>query len=179
MQFLVIPMDFQIPFVSVASLIWTIILSSIGGGTAPVSPSSIVAYETEEEYGEEIVTISRVESGPANKITDDVRLQDVTNALIPDPIVETVAEVAEAASNDVARLTTSGLAAGLLASAADEAAIGSAVGGLMGVEASVGVAIVSAAGAGLGFLAAANRNEDSMTMTDESTLIDDDSTMIE
>lgn len=174
LQFLVIPVDFQIPFVSAASLVWTVILSSIGGGsTAPQAPSSIVAYETEEEFGEEIVTVSPVDAGPVNEVTDEVLLQDVTNALLPDQLVETVGEVAEVASNDVAVLTTGGLAAGLLASAADEALIGEAVGGLIGAEAGVGVAIVAAASAGIGLLAATSfDNVDSLASN--ATYADED-----
>lgn len=45
--FLVLPVDYQIPFVCAASLCWTIILSSIGG-TPSVSQSNIVAYESVE-----------------------------------------------------------------------------------------------------------------------------------
>jgi hypothetical protein len=174
MQFLVIPSEFQIPFVSAASLVWTVILSSIGGGsTAPVAASSIVAYETEEQYGEEIVTISKVESGAANTITDDVLLQDVTRILIPETLVDAVQDVAselipdalvetaqEVVADDRAKLATGGLAAGLLVSAADEALIGAAVGGVLGAEAGVGVAVVAAVGAGLGLLAAGTNQQD-------------------
>jgi hypothetical protein len=167
-QFLLVPIDFQIPYVSAASLVWTIILSSIGGGsTAPTAPSSIVAYETEEEFGEEIVTISQVDPGPANQITDDVLLEDVTSALIPDQIAETVAEVGEVASNnDAAILTTGGLAAGLLASAADEALIGQAVAGLIGTETGVGVAIVAAASASIGLLSSTIGSNSTSTLED-------------
>ncbi|KAL3792633.1 hypothetical protein ACHAWO_003176 [Cyclotella atomus] len=166
-QFLLIPIDFQIPYVSAASLVWTVILSSIGGGSAaPAAPSSIVAYETEEEFGEEIVTISQVDPGPANEITDDVLLQDVTNALIPDQLAETVAEVGEVASNDAAILTTGGLAAGLFASAADEALIGQAVAGLIGSETDVGVALVAAASASIGLLSSTIRSNSTSTQDD-------------
>lgn len=47
-----------------------------------------------------------------------------------------------------------GLTVGLLASAADDAVIGSAVGAALGSQAQVGVAVVSAVGAGVGYLAA-------------------------
>ena len=169
-QFLAIPMDFQITFVSTASLVWTVILSTIGGGaTTPASPSTIVAYATEEELGEEIVTLSRVDPGPANEITDDVMLEDVTSALIPDQLLNSVTEAAEVASGDVAVLTTGGLAAGLLASAADGAVVGEAVGTLIGVETSVGVATVATAGAGLGLLTAMMANDDDKTLEKIST----------
>lgn len=173
-QFLVVPMDFQITFVSSASLVWTVILSSIGGGsTAPASPSTIVAYETEEKLGEEVVLLSRVDPGPVNEITDDVTLEDVTSALIPDQFANTMTEAAEMASSDVAVLTTGGLTVGLLASAADGAVIGEAVGALVGVETGVGVAAVATAGAGLGLFTAMlvdNDNEElDLTSNDKTT----------
>ena len=169
-QFLLVPMDFQIPFVSAASLIWTIVLSSIGGGsTAPTAPASIIAYETEDEFGEEIVMINKVESGPANTITDDVLLEDVTSALIPDNLIGGLGEVTEGASFDAAKLTTGGFAAGLIASAANEAIIGEAVGELVGAEVGVGVAVVAAAGAGIGLLAANLENDDTIPSNTTNT----------
>ena len=169
-QFLLVPMDFQIPFVSAASLIWTIVLSSIGGGsTAPTAPASIIAYETEDEFGEEIVTINKVESGPANTITDDVLLEDVTSALIPDNLIGSLGEATEGASFDAAKLTTGGFAAGLIASAANEAIIGEAVGELVGAEVGVGVAVVAAAGAGIGLLAANLENDDTIPSNTTNT----------
>jgi Mpv17 / PMP22 family len=166
LQFLVIPVDFQIPFVSAASLVWTIILSSIGSGTAaPSAASSIVVYDTlqtQDEFGEqEIVTVAKVEPGAANKITDDVLLEDVEKALFPELLREVV-------SDSRTQLATGGLATGLLAAAADEGAIGTAVGGAMagaqlgggdGGAASVGVAVVAVVGASLGLLAASSSNK--------------------
>jgi hypothetical protein len=157
LQFLVIPVDFQIPFVSAASLVWTIILSSIGSGsTAPSAASSIVVYDTqkEEEFGPEIVVVSKVETGAANKITDDVLLEDVEKALFPEKLREVVAD-------SRTQLATGGLATGLLAAAADEGVLGAAVGGAVagahgGDVAGVGVAVVAAVGAGLGLLAASS-----------------------
>eukprot|EP00978_Attheya_sp_CCMP212_P041098 scaffold231416_cov48-Attheya_sp.AAC.3 len=40
-QFLVLPPDFQIPFLCCASLCWTVILSSVGGGASTSAPSSL------------------------------------------------------------------------------------------------------------------------------------------
>jgi Mpv17 / PMP22 family len=136
LQFLVIPQDYQIPFLSAASLVWTVILSSIGSSAA--SPSSTVAYETTpgENDNDDIVLLLPVEVGAVNEITDNVRLDDV----IPDVPTQ---------------WATGGLTAGLLAAAADEASLGAVVGGLINAEESVGVALVAAVGAGAGYFAAA------------------------
>lgn len=153
LQFLCIPAEFQIPFLSAASLVWTVILSSIGSSSAPpVAPSQIVAYETvgETASGEEIVAVTQVDAGAANQITDDVTLEDVEK-LLP-----------EITGADA---VTGGLAAGavgLLGAAADEEAIGEALGTLFNAEVGVGVAVATGVatvvGAGVGLLAAAATN---------------------
>jgi Mpv17 / PMP22 family len=135
LQFLVIPQDYQIPFLSAASLVWTVILSSIGSAAAP---SQTVTYETTTGDGDDddIVVVLPVEVGAVNQITDQVRLEDV----LPDVPTQ---------------WASGGLTAGLLVAAADEASLGATVGGLINAEEAVGVALVSAVGAGLGYLAAA------------------------
>ena len=153
LQFLCIPAEFQIPFLSAASLVWTVILSSIGSSSAPpAAQSQIVAYETvgETASGEEIIAVTQVDAGAANQITDDVTLEDVEK-LLP-----------ELSSADA---VTSGLAAGavgLLGAAADEAAIGEALGAMINAEVGVGVAVATGVatfvGAGVSLLAAASAN---------------------
>ena len=173
LQFLLIPQDYQIPYISTASLIWTVILSSIGGGSKPVaSPSNIVAYETttiktlhhhttttttangttlaineeqeeKEEEEKEIVTVIPVEPDLADQITDRVRLEDIIH--VPN-VTNTV--------KSKAKWTTVGGAASLLASAAENGRIGAAVGGLLSAEAGIGVAVATVVGTGLSYAAA-------------------------
>ena len=161
-QFLLIPVDYQVPFVCIASLCWTIILSSIGGSSAqPASPSTIVAYEQQEtESGdsqEPLVTVMAVDAGPVNELTDEVLVQDVRDSLVPESIRDTVERVGEDVKDVLAipqvGASASGLAFGLLASATDEATVGAAVGAALGIDESVGIAVVAAIGAGAGYMA--------------------------
>lgn len=95
-QFFVVPPEWQIPFLSLASLVWTVLLSSIGGSSAQTaSPSQIVAYETVANNGgassdEELVMIVRVDAGPVNAVEDEVRLDDVSDALVPEAVTDAV-----------------------------------------------------------------------------------------
>ena len=174
LQFLVIPVDLQIPFVSAASLVWTIILSSVGGAaSAPAPISSIVSYETEVAAdGEEIVTMNIVDPGPANEITDDVTLKDIENLLIPEDLVDTLDDLVgtakEVTSDPRTSFATSGLAVGLLTAAAEEGAIGAAIGNLVGGETAVGIAVATAVGAGIGLIGAAMKDAANATDTDDS-----------
>lgn len=183
-QFLVLPVDLQIPFVSAASLVWTIILSTIASDatTPAAAPATIVAYEEEtqpaavttlssammispQEEDETIVTVVPVDAGAANTALDNVSLQDVTDALVPDAVLGVAETVGDALQDKTLGASASGLALGLLAAAADEGGIGAAVGGMLGagtlmgsdggLETSVGVAVVTAVGAGVGYLSAA------------------------
>lgn len=182
-QFLVLPVEWQIPFLCIASFWWTVILSSIGGSTTPsASPSSVLVYETSsttsntapsQEYltalsGEEprgeVITVGPVDAGAVNDITDTVLLEDVSDALVPQNVrdaIETVGEAVEDAWTDPSLgASAGGLALGLLAAAADEASIGAVVGGALGAEAQVGVAVLTAMGAGVGYLASASPEND-------------------
>lgn len=171
-QFLFLPVDYQIPFVCAASLCWTIILSSIGGSPT-VAPSSIVTYETAEADGSSeagLVTALSVDAGAVNEMIDAVYLEDVQKALVP----KRVSSAVDDAIGDIPQFvgtSAKGLTAGLLAAAADDAAIGSAVGGMLGAEATVGIAIVAAVGAGVGYLSgAADGKADSTTVDDSLSL---------
>jgi protein Mpv17 len=178
-QFWLIPLDFQVPFVCVASLCWTVILSSIGGSSAPpVSAQTIVAYEEQRQeavasgqaggdYGEPVLTVVSVDAGAVNDLTDEVLIQDVRDSLVPEAVRTAVERVGEDVRDSVFSVppevgaSASGLALGLLVSAADEAAIGAAVGTALGVDPSVGVAVGAVLGAGAGYMAsqqAAARN---------------------
>lgn len=173
-QFLFVPMDYQITYVCVASLIWTIILSSIGG-TPSTSPSTIVAYETDSEDG--VSTVMPVDAGTVNAIMDSVNLEDVQNALVPPQVsnaMNTVGETIGELPNKVGT-SASGLTIGLMASAADQAAIP----GMLGVKAQVGVAVATAVGAGIGYLAGASEDdaqegESKLNDSVEIATIDDD-----
>jgi hypothetical protein len=160
----VLPQEWQIPFISSASLIWTIVLSSIGSSSQPqIAPSTIVTYEPVgdglvDKDGIEFVTVVPVEAGAANDLTDEVLLQDVENALLPDKVSEVVGKVW---NDGRVGAGAGGLAIGLLASAADDGAIGAAIGSLVGGdEVGVGVAVISAVSAGVGLLAASGGDKD-------------------
>jgi hypothetical protein len=170
LQFFVIPAEWQIPYVSSMSLLWTVILSSIGGSTAPASPSTIVAYENTDAVGtngEEYVTVLRVDPGPVNEILDEVRLEDVQHALVPDKLVDTVKDVFNDGRVGAA---SGGLALGLLAAAADDAMIGSALASAINGEVGMGVEMAAAAGAGVGLIAAAAARGTDPTKTEDSKL---------
>lgn len=171
-QFLVLPVELQIPFVSVSSLVWTIILSSIGG-TPPVAPSSIVIYETASE--EEEMTALPVNAGAVNEFTDSVQLEDVQKALVPQQVSDAVESVGDAIGELPTKVGTSasGLTVGLMASAADHAAIPD----MLGVKAKVGVAVVTAVGAGVGYLAGASdekQSNESAEVVEEEKIDEDD-----
>jgi hypothetical protein len=119
-----------------------------------------VAYETvADEDGatsdEELVTIVRVDAGPVNAVEDEVRLEDVRDALVPEAVTAAVRGVLSDAKVEAG---ASAAIMGLLASAADEAAIGGAVANLVNTEVGVGVAVVTA---GAGLLAAAMADDNS------------------
>jgi hypothetical protein len=167
-QFFVVPLEWQIPFLSLASLVWTVLLSSIGASSAQTaSPSQIVAYETvANEDGaasdEELVMIVRVDAGPVNAVEDEVRLEDVRDSLVPEAVTEAVKGVLSDAKVEAG---ASAAIMGLLASAADKAAIGDAVANLVNTEVGVGVAVVTA---GVGLLAAAMTDDNSNSTLAES-----------
>jgi len=176
---LVIPEEFQIPFLSTASLVWTVILSSIGSQTPPATQT--VAYETVREpaTGEEIITVTQVDAGAANQITDYVTFEDVEKTFLPEKMIETARNVCPGMPS-----WSGGFAAGLLASAADEGAIGAAIGELINVEADIGVAVAAALGAGVALLVASS-SHDSTGQGSNSTSIsavnenDDDNSRLE
>jgi hypothetical protein len=100
LQFLFLPVQWQIPFQSVASLVWTVILSSIGTSSTPATAmSSIVAYEQDHD-NDELISIVQVLPGAVNAITDDVRLEDVEKALEQLLLPETVKDALSSSSSD-------------------------------------------------------------------------------
>lgn len=175
-QFFVLPVDLQIPFVSVASLVWTIILSSIA---APAAPSTIVAYEEtvlDEGSGSnsDVMVLSAVPVEPDSPdlMMDNVRLEDVTDALVPDAVQDVAESVGDALQEPRLGASAGGFALGLLAAAADEGGIGATVGEMLGGT-DVGVAVVMAVGAGVGYLTAtAEETNDDEGEEEEET--DDD-----
>ena len=150
LQFLVIPAPWQIPFISAASLVWTVILSSV----ATSQPQTIV-YEGASPDG--------LVLAQANDITDDVTLEDIEKALIPQVARDALADPKVGA-------TTAGGAVGLLAAAADEGLIGEVVAGMLGAEAGAGVMAMTAIGAGIGLLTASqSENEETIDETLEKS----------
>lgn len=176
LQFLVVPVDFQIPFLCLASLVWTVILSSIGSAPAPsTAESQIVAYETvsgDASTGDEIITVTQVNAGAANQVTDEVLLVDLEKALLPEKMVATAKDMATDA-----QYVTGGLAAGLFAAASDEGAFGAAIGELMNVEAGVGVAVATAVGAGVGLLVSGSKADGGTSVEDMDEAIGVEATM--
>mmetsp|Transcript_21905 Transcript_21905/g.27097 ORF Transcript_21905/g.27097 Transcript_21905/m.27097 type:complete len:445 (+) Transcript_21905:83-1417(+) len=132
-QFLVIPTEWQIPYISAASLLWTVILSNIASQqTAPQS----------------------TESSSCQKIDGDaVRLEDVENALIP-------ADAQEAISNPKVGATVTGGFLYLLAAAADDGALAEVIAEAFDARISACITALTAVGAGVGFLSATNTKED-------------------
>jgi hypothetical protein len=70
------------------------------------------------------LTIVRVDAGSVNAVEDEVCLEDVRDALVPEAVTDAVKGVLSDAKVEAG---ARGAAIGLLASAADEAAIGGAV----------------------------------------------------
>jgi len=134
-QFLVVPANYQILFISVASLVWTVILSSLA-----------TDQQQQQQQQQQQLPPSTVE------VTDSVTLADVEEALLP-----------EAARNllDDPKFgsTTIGGAFGLLASAANDGLIGGFVSNLLGATIGSGVAVSTAAGAVIGLLLSAQQQQ--------------------
>jgi len=115
-QFMYLPTAWQVPYVCVASLCWTVLLSRIGGSTAPpVAASVVVAYESEpvtpstastsddttfddegkptsdgsevENEPEEVVRVVAVPEDPVNALMDGVLFVDLRQALIDGPLL--------------------------------------------------------------------------------------------
>lgn len=168
-QFFVLPPEWQIPFVSLASLVWTIVLSSVGGLSAhPAAQSQIIAYEPIEGdaasgFQTDLVTVVLVDAGPVSALEDEVLIGEIRDALVPDDVTEAVKGVWSEA-----QAGAGGAAIGLLASTAAEGSIGAAVGRLVNVEVDVGVALVTAVSAGVGMLAVASFSNDTSTTSDET-----------
>jgi len=155
-QFFCVPNEFQIPFLSTAGLVWAIVLSSIAvegslSGTQQQSPQSQRDESVPIIYENETTQIEQAEGIPAFDNTDNVRYEDVENALIP----ETARKVM---SDPKVGTAVAGGAFGLLASAANDAlltktllveAIGEALGF---IEAGPIVAFLTGIGVTIGFL---------------------------
>lgn len=122
-QFLVVPADYQILFVSCASVVWTVILSSLAS----------------DQQKQQQLPASTME------IHDSVTLEDLEEALLPDS-PRILLEDPKFGSP-----TISG-AFGLLASAANDGIVGGFVSNLLGATIGSGVAVSTAAGAVIGFL---------------------------
>jgi len=78
MVFFALPQEYQVPFLSAASLVWTIILSTLGSGKLATAidesevPAELFGVSCVAEIGEIGVTI--------DELTDGVTLEDVTSA---------------------------------------------------------------------------------------------------
>jgi len=144
-QFFVLPPEWQIPFVSAASLVWTIVLSSIAA--QQTNPNEPAAIET-----------------TAMDITEEVSLSDVREAVLPESVNQLLEDERTGAA-------ATGVAVGLLASAAGDAALADVVGGLVDTEVGATVALLSAIGAGTGFVAASSSSQHSSS---DSCIMEDD-----
>mmetsp|Transcript_40163 Transcript_40163/g.48172 ORF Transcript_40163/g.48172 Transcript_40163/m.48172 type:complete len:495 (+) Transcript_40163:196-1680(+) len=132
-QFLVLPPDFQIPFLCCASLCWTVILSSIGGGATVTSSSATVAATDSED---DQLQLAMKSGGAVNELTDSVSLRDVKNAAA-DLVPNSVNGALGGAASVVSDATIAG-GLGLLASTASEANFGITVGGIIATSGEIG-----------------------------------------
>ena len=159
-QFLIIPTEWQIPFISAASLVWTVILSSIAGSSKRASEAR---YGVEERSKD----LLQGQSG-CKDITDEVTLEDVEEALIPQAARETLS------NPKVGAAATGGFVA-LLAAAADDGLLGEVVASLFGAKIGAGIAGISTIGAGVGLLVA-SRSEDQSEKIETSARPEDQMT---
>jgi hypothetical protein len=139
-QFLLIPTEWQIPYISVASLLWTVVLSSIA--SQQTSPEATTSYSH--------ATID----------DDAVSLEDVENALIP-------TNAQEAMSNPKVGATVTGGFLYLLAAAADDGALAEVIANAFGARVASCITAVTAVGAGIGFLSANDSKEGIEETVDE------------
>jgi protein Mpv17 len=142
-QFLFIPADWQILYISLASLLWTVILSSIAT-EQPKAPSP----------GATVQSVVIDATG-----TDAVSLEDVEKALIPRVALDVL-------EDPKFSRTTLGGVFGLLASAANDGLLGGFVSNLLGATIGSGVAVMAATGALIGLVTASD-NEDQKEFPEE------------
>jgi len=174
-QFLVLPPDFQIPFLCCASLCWTVILSSVGGTASTSAPPSDAI---QVEMTEPVLTMDTGTTS-INDLTDHVSIDDLKNAAA-DIVPVGVFGAIEGAAGVVGDATVAG-SVGLFASTAGDAAIAEAVGGAIAAsemgnalgaafgasgQAEVGIAVVSVVSAGIGALVSARDNNLSSNVED-------------
>lgn len=132
LQFLVVPPNFQILFISFASLLWTVILSSIA---------------TDQPAPPKVGNSGTPVTDAITAATDAITFEDVEEALIPQAARE-ILEDPKFGS------TTLGGAIGLFASAANDGFLGAFVSNLLGATIGSGVAVMAATGAIIGLLSA-------------------------
>ncbi|KAL3937870.1 MAG: hypothetical protein SGBAC_007103 [Bacillariaceae sp.] len=141
-QFLVVPSEYQILFISCASLVWTVILSSLA-----------TDQQQQQKQQQQLQQQQLPES--TMEVNDYVTLEDVEEALLPEA-ARTLFEDPKFGS------TTIGGAFGLLASAANDGLIGGFVSNLLGATIGSGVAMSTAAGAVIGLLLSAQENAEQL-----------------
>jgi len=141
-QFYVLPVDLQVPFVCVASLVWTIILSSISSNaTQEMEESTAVLDDTTTST---IITTDT---------TDLVTAETVVDELVPDVVLQTADRIlATWQGRPELRQTIIALLLGLVASSSDEATLAASLSEVLGVETSSSVALVSLLSASMGYL---------------------------
>lgn len=176
-QFLLLPQEWQIPFLSIASLVWTVILSNIGS-SAPAQPAAQAAVPMGQVVTEKMESLQSsvqatlqeakvtllegdsrsgnvddatqfndTESANTNDMTEQVTLEDVRQALVPPQLAEMW--------DDRVGSAATGFSLGLMSAAADDAALGQFVGSMVGTDATgTGVALTAALGAGVFLLGA-------------------------
>jgi len=137
-QFFAVPTEWQIPFLSTASLFWTVILSSISSQQQTPTAQYVVYSEEEEPIVTKVVN---------KDVTDDVRLEDVEQNLVPGVVKSTL-------KNPKVRATTTGGLLGLLAAAAEDGFLAGLVARTLPASFFAATLNTSAEGSGVGFLAA-------------------------
>lgn len=158
-QFFALPSEWQIPYVSMASLIWTSVLSSIL--SSPQAPSSLyVSYTESRSMNHNMQPSMNLNSAVTENVvvgvnpvlnddaTDDVQLHDVEN-LVPSGIRSTLIDPKLGG-------TTAGGLIGLLAAALNDGFLSSFIAPFTdGFSGAVG--FFTALGAALGLLATSNQ----------------------
>ena len=156
-QFFLLPSEWQIPFLSIASLVWTVILSSIGSSSSAQSDAnSQLNTALPSELNESQLVDTVTSSGD---ITEFVSLEDVREALIPSSLNAVL-------DDEKVQSVATGLTLGLVSSAADEGALGGIVGSMVQGEIETGVAISAALVAGTFLLSTMQGSAEKNTNTD-------------
>lgn len=156
-QFLVIPQEWQILYISLASVLWTVILSSLATEQSATSQEAANTIDA-------TTAATNTDSVTATTLaTDNVSLEDVGETLIPQAARDVLI-------NPKFGLTTVGGFVALLTSAANDGLVGSFVSNLLGATVGSGVALTTAMGAFIGLLSASKQSLEEIGTPEEQMM---------